>query len=280
MTQEALQVAALRDKLKPGFVAQVGIILGSGLGSVAEQLTDATIIDYADIPGFPSSSVQGHSGKLHLGYLSGVPVACLQGRVHYYEGVDYHKMRTLIRSLKVLGCDTMFLTNSSGSLRADVGVGEVVAIHDHINLQYHNPLVGANDDDFGDRFVGMEDAYDPQLRKKLHTVAAKHNITLHEGVYIGVLGPSFETPAEIRAFRILGADVVGMSSVADVILARHCGLKVVALAAITNLAAGMHSEQLSHDITLQGAKIASEKMIQLISAFMAELSSCQQTAES
>ncbi len=268
MTKDALNIAPLCDKLKPGFRARVGMILGSGLGAIAEQITDATVIDYQTIPGFPTSSVKGHGGQLHLGYLCGVPVACLQGRVHYYEGVDYQKMQTLIRSLKVLGCDTLFLTNSSGSLRETVGVGEIVAITDHINLQCHNPLVGPNDERFGERFVGMENAYDPALREQLHAAAKTQNIVLHDGVYVGVLGPAFETPAEIRAFRILGADVVGMSSVADVILARHCGLKVVALAAITNLAAGMHSEQLSHDITLRGAQIASQKMIAVINEFM------------
>lgn len=268
MTTEATQIAALRDQLKPGFIPKIGMILGSGLGRLADQLTDATVIDYSDIPGFPVSSVKGHSGKLHLGYLNEVPVACLQGRVHYYEGVDYHKMRTLIRSLKVLGCDTLLLTNSSGSLHKEVGVGEVVAITDHINMQFHNPLVGPNDDEFGDRFVGMEDAYDPQLRRELHTAAKAQHIKLHEGVYVGVLGPAFETPAEIRAYRTLGADLVGMSTVADVILARHCGLKVVALAAITNLAAGMHSEQLSHEVTLHGANIAADKMINIIGEFM------------
>lgn len=268
MTADALKIANIRDKLKPGFHAKVGLILGSGLGPIAEQITDATIIDYADLPGFPVSSVKGHGGKLYLGFLKGVPVACLQGRAHHYEGVDYHKMRTLVRSLKVLGCESLLVTNSSGSLRREVGVGEVVAITDHINMQFHNPLVGPNDDEFGDRFVGMEDAYDPQLRQQLHEAANKQNITLHEGIYIGVLGPSFETPAEIRAYRTLGADVVGMSTVADVIIARHCGLKVITLSAITNLAAGMHSEQLSHEVTLQGAKIAADKMIRIINEFM------------
>ncbi|PHQ79985.1 MAG: purine-nucleoside phosphorylase [Coxiella sp. (in: Bacteria)] len=271
MTAEAQQIKHLVAQAKPGFSAKVGIILGSGLGALADQITDATVIDYADIPGFPVSSVQGHSGKLHLGFLCGVPVACLQGRVHYYEGVDYQRMQTLIRSLRVLGCDTLFLTNSSGSLRQEVGVGELVAISDHINMQFHNPLVGLNHDESGPRFMGMENAYDSELRNQLHAAAKSQNITLHEGVYVGVLGPSFETPAEINAFRVLGADVVGMSTVADVIIARHCGLRVAALAAITNLAAGMHSEQLSHSVTLQGAKIASEKMIKVTLAFFESL---------
>lgn len=271
MTHEALLTATLCDRLKPGFKPKVGLILGSGLGMIAEQLTDSTRINYADIQGFPVSSVEGHNGILHLGYLSGVPVACLQGRVHYYEGIDYYKMQTLIRSLKVLGCDTLLLTNASGSLREEVGVGEIVSITDHINMQGHNPLVGLNDERFGARFPGMENAYDATLREQLQRVARAANITLHEGVYVGVLGPAFETPAEIRAYRILGADLVGMSTVADVIIARHCGLKVAALAAITNLAAGMHPEALNHTITLQGAQIASEKMITLITRFIEQL---------
>lgn len=258
----------LCEQHKPGFRAQLGMILGSGLGALADQITDATVIPYSELPGFPISSVQGHQGKLYLGYLHGVPVACLQGRVHYYEGIDYSRMRTLIRSLKTLGCDTLLLTNSSGSLRQEVGVGELVTITDHINFQFNNPLIGPNDDDFGPRFVGMENAYDPVLRQQLHRAAKSQDIKLHEGVYIGVLGPSFETPAEINAYRLLGADVVGMSTVADVILARHCGLRVVAIAAITNLAAGMHSEQLSHDVTLKGAEITTQKMIKLVDAFI------------
>lgn len=268
MTTEALAAKELCQQLKPDFIPKIGLILGSGLGVVAEQLTDATIIDYADIPGFPISTIKGHSGKLHLGYLEGVPVVCLQGRVHYYEGVDYHKMQTLIRSVKALGADTLFITNSSGSLRQDVGVGEVVAIKDHINMQFNNPLVGPNDDRFGERFFSMENAYDIDLRKQLKQAAHNLNITWHDGIYVGVIGPAFETPAEINAYRILGADVVGMSTVADVNIARHCSLKVVALAAITNLAAGMHDEQLSHEVTLKGAQIASEKMIKMITEFM------------
>ena len=271
MTAHAQQISAVIAKLKPGFTAKVGIILGSGLGVIAEQLTDVTIIDYADIPGFPVSTVQGHSGKLHLGFLHGVPVACLQGRAHHYEGINYEKVKTLIRSLRVLGCDTLLLTNSSGSLRREVGVGEIVALTDHINFQFHNPLIGPNEDDFGPRFPDMECAYDRELRDQLDAAAAAENVTLHKGVYVGVLGPSFETPAEINAYRILGADVVGMSTVADVIIARHCGLRVAALAGITNLASGMHDGALTHDVTMKGAEIASKKMIKIINAFFKSL---------
>lgn len=264
MTADALSCQPFIETLKPGFKAQVGMILGSGLGVLAEQLEEATVIPFSDLPGLPTATVAGHGGHLYLGYLHGVPVACLQGRIHLYEGVDYTQIKTLIRILKVLGVTDLIITNSAGSLRADVGIGDVVAIHDHINMQFHNPLVGPNDDDFGPRFVGMENAYDSQLRSQFHAVAEQNNLTLHEGVYIGVIGPSFETPAEINAYRILGADVVGMSTVADVIIARHCGLRVITLSGITNLAAGMNKESLSHDVTLAGAKLVTDKMAQLI----------------
>ena len=278
MTVEASQIQQIIEKHKPGFQAQLGIILGSGLGKVAESLDDVTVIPYADIPGFPVSTVKGHSGNLYLGFLSGVPTACLQGRVHYFEGVDYRKMKTLVRSLKVMGCNSLLITNSAGSLRADVGVGELVAINDHINFQFNNPLVGENDDDFGDRFTGMEDAYNPEMRRQLHAVANDISLKLHDGVYVGVLGPSFETPAEINAYRILGADVVGMSTVPEVLIARHCGLSVAVISAITNLAAGMHSENLSHEVTLKGAAIAADKLIQLILAYAKALKAATSVA--
>ncbi len=267
MTVEASQIQDVIAQHKPGFVPKLGIILGSGLGAVAEHIEDSTIIDYSKIPGFPVSSVKGHSGKLHLGMLNGLPVACLQGRVHYYEGINYHKMKTLVRSLKTIGCDELLITNASGSLRSEVGVGEIVAVSDHINFQFNNPLVGPNEADFGGRFVGMENVYNPEIRRQLHAAAKQLDINLHDGVYMGVLGPSFETPAEINAFRILGADVIGMSTVPEVIIAHHCGLRIAVLAAITNLAAGMHHEALSHEVTLKGAKVASEKMIRLILEF-------------
>lgn len=264
-------LAAIQTK-KPGFRAKTGVILGSGLGDIAEKITDTTVIDYADLPGFPVSTVVGHTGRLYLGYLHGVPIVCLQGRIHYYEGIDYEKMRLLIRTIKLLGCDTLIVTNAAGSLRESVGIGHIVAITDHINFQGHNPLVGKNDDAYGERFHSMENAYDSHLREKLHQAAKAANVTLHEGVYMAVLGPSFETPAEIRAYRILGADLIGMSTVSDVILARHCGLKVIGISAVTNLAAGMCDEPISHKITLEGAARAAEKMSAVILEFLSQQS--------
>ncbi len=256
---------------KPNFKPRVGIILGSGLGGLSENIKEVTAISYDHLPGFHSCTVEGHGGKLLLGTLEGVPVACLQGRAHLYEGVSNEVVQSLIRTLHLLGCETLLATNAAGSLREEVPPGELMVISDHINFQFSNPLVGTNDEDFGPRFVALEDAYDPQLRQQLFAVAKELNITLHEGVYIGTLGPSFETPAEIRAFRILGADAVGMSTVPEVIVARHCGMKIAVVSVITNLAAGMAAQKLSHHETLRVANQAAEKLMHLITNFVKQL---------
>jgi len=268
---DAHKAAEFIQQQKPNFKPKVGIVLGSGLGALAELIQDKTVIPYEDLPGFPVSTISGHAGKLVLGYLNKVPVVCLQGRVHPYEGTSGEKIKTLIRTFKTLGCEIYLATNAAGSLRVEVAPGELVAITDHINFQPGNPLVGLNDDDFGSRFVSLDEAYDPILRKNLHKAAEKLNIDLHEGVYLATLGPVFETPAEIRAFRVLGADVVGMSTVPEVIVARHCDMRVVVISAITNLAAGMSTEILSHEGTLHYANLVSDKMCKLVSEFMEHL---------
>lgn len=269
MTTDAKKAGELILAQKPGFRPQIGLVLGSGLGKLADHLEDALVIPYANLPGFPRSSVAGHQGNVVIGTLCGVPVACLQGRVHYYEGIDYTSMKTLIRTLKVLGCDTMLATNAVGSMRPEVGAGALVVIRDHINLQGHSPLIGPNDDDFGPRFTGMDAAYDPALREQLHAAGKAVGVEMTEGVYAGVLGPSFETPAEIKAIRSLGGDVVGMSTVPDVIIARHCGMRVAAISVVTNMAAGMSDELLTHDGTLAAANAASDTLINLIMHFVA-----------
>lgn len=270
---DAEHAASLIKQLKPGFTPKVGIVLGSGLGALAETIEDATVISYQDLPGFPQSTVAGHAGKMVLGYLKKMPVVCLQGRAHYYESLHYAKeVKTYVRTFKLLGCEIFLATNAAGSLRREVGPGNVVAISDHINFQPGNPLVGANDEEFGPRFIGMENLYDSELRAILKQVAAKHKIELEEGVYLAALGPMFETPAEIRAFKLLGADMVGMSTVPEVIVAKHCGLKVVAISAITNLGAGMSDEHLTHEGTLHFAQKCKDKMITLIHGFMEHLS--------
>src|SRR5918994_1483340 len=204
---------------------RLGIILGSGLGAVADALADAVTIPYSKLADFPQPGIAGHAGTLALGRLSGLSVACLQGRRHVYEGGDPGAMRGPVRALKAAGAEAMFVTNAAGSLNAAVGPGSLMAISDHINMLAVNPLTGPNDDAIGPRFPSLRDAYDPELRAVLHEVARALDITLAEGVYLATAGPSFETPAEIRALRTLGADAVGMSTVPEVILARHAGLR-------------------------------------------------------
>jgi xanthosine phosphorylase len=250
---------------------RLGIVLGSGLGAVADALEDAEVIPYTELTGFPAPSVHGHAGTLALGTLSGLPVACLQGRRHVYEGGDPGAMRGPVRALKAAGAEALFVTNAAGSLNAEVGPGALMAISDHINMLAVNPLTGPNDDAIGPRFPSLRDAYDPELRATLHDVARELGISLAEGVYLATAGPSFETPAEIRAFRTLGADAVGMSTVPEVILARHAGLKVVAVSAITNLAEGMGGEELSHEQTLRYANQAAGDLSRLIIGFCARL---------
>lgn len=265
------EVMAVIERYAPrGFVPQLGIILGSGLSSIAEQITNQVSIPFQAIPGLHAGGVQGHASLLVMGYLNEVPVVCLRGRLHLYEGSSYESLRILIRIVRKLGCGAILITASAGSLLEDVGAGEVMMITDHINFQPGNPLVGPNDESIGPRFVAMEDAYDLGLQDVLVNVAARVNIPLHSGVYISVLGPSFETPAEIRAFKILGADAVGMSVVPEVIIARHCGMRVACLAAITNLASGMSEEKLSHEHTLQFGEISARKMVKIITEFVKE----------
>jgi len=263
-------VDVIRDRA-PGFTPALGIILGSGLGAVAEALEDPVTIPYQDLPDFPRPGVAGHAGSLSLGTLAGLPVAVLQGRRHVYESGDAAGMRFPVRTLKLAGAHTLLATNAAGSLRPDVGPGSLMAISDHINLLGANPLTGPNDEEVGPRFPSLRDAYDPDLRQTLHRAAGSLGIELADGVYLATAGPSFETPAEIRAFRILGADAVGMSTVPEVILARHAGLKVAAVSAITNLAEGMGGDALSHEQTLRFANAAAEDLTRLIIEFCAHL---------
>ncbi|MGE0120486.1 MAG: purine-nucleoside phosphorylase [Dongiaceae bacterium] len=262
--------AAIRARAK-GAAPRAALVLGSGLGAIAESIADPVAIDYGAIPGFPRPSVEGHVGRLVLGAIGGVPVACLQGRVHLYEGAGGQDVRHYIRTLKLLGCEIIVLTNAAGSLRREAGPGSLMLIADHINLQPFNPLVGANDDAFGPRFLALDGAYDADLRRRLHAAAAAAGLALHEGVYLACLGPSFETPAEVRAFARLGADAVGMSTVPEVIVARHCGLRVAAISAITNLAVGLDDAPISHAQTLAVAKRCAGDLQRLLAAFFARL---------
>ena len=256
---------------KPGFTPRVAMILGSGLGVLAEQMLDAVSIPYDELPGFPISTVHGHAGELILGTLAGVPVACMKGRGHFYEGYGMGVMTSAVRTMKLLGCEMLFVTNAAGSLRPEVDAGALVALTDHINWLPGTPMVGPNDDRFGPRFFSMANAYDSEIRALVKDSAAQKGITLHEGVFIAYPGPNFETAAEIRMMARLGADVVGMSVVPEVVSARHCGLKVTGVSVITNLAEGMSPFPLSHEQTLKYAAIGAKDLVTLILAFLERL---------
>jgi xanthosine phosphorylase len=258
----------LRERLGDEAQARLGLVLGSGLGGVADDLADVRAVPYADLPGFPVGAVSGHAGRLELGTLAGVRVAVLQGRAHLYEGIDPTAVREPIRTLAALGAGSVLLTNAAGSLRPEVGPGRLMALTDHINLMGANPLTGPNDDDIGPRFPSLLDAYDPALRALLHEAAATAAVDLVDGVYLAVAGPTFETPAEIRAFRTLGADAVGMSTVPETIVARHAGLRVAAVSVVTNLAEGLSDVPLSHDQTLDAAAAAAADLRRLVHAVL------------
>lgn len=245
------------DRFKP----KVAVVLGSGLGGFAEDVKAVDTIPYGDLPGFPAPGVGSHVGRLVLGQIGPTKVAVLQGRAHYYERGHADEMKGAIRALAAAGCEAVLLTNAAGSLRLDMPPGAVMAIADHINFTGVNPLFG----DTGDsRFVDMVDAYDPKLRAALR--AAGEGV--HEGVYIWFSGPSFETPAEIRAARVLGADAVGMSTVPETILARQAGMKVAGLSLMTNYAAGLGGEPLSHEQTMAVANEAADRVRRLLRAFL------------
>jgi purine-nucleoside phosphorylase len=250
---------------------RLGIILGSGLGNFASQVEDPTTIPYADIPHFPQSTVEGHSGKLVLGHIAGVPVAVMQGRVHAYEGYPLSEVTFPTRVLSLLGCNSLIVTNAAGAINTTYRQGSLVAISDHINLTGSNAAVGPNEAKFGPRFFDMTAAYSPRLRTMAQAEAAKQNIPLSEGVYLAVLGPSYETPAEIRAFRTLGADLVGMSTVHEVIVARHMGIEVLGLSLVTNMAAGVLDEAINHEEVMETGRRVERQFTSLLTALIPQI---------
>ncbi|PSW18087.1 xanthosine phosphorylase [Photobacterium sanctipauli] len=259
----------IREK-KPNFAPKAAFILGSGLGVIADELTDKITIPYEELDGFPVSTVQGHSGELVLGTMNGVDVVCMKGRGHYYEHQSMKVMTTPVRTFKKLGCEFLLVTNAAGSLRPErIEVGSLVVFNDHINTMPESPMTGANDDEYGPRFFSLANAYDKALRYELLEVAEKNRIHVNQGVFVSYTGPNFETAAEIRMMRVIGGDVVGMSVVPEVISAAHCGLPVLAVCAITNMAEGLGGVELSHDQTLKCAKLAEEDFIKLINVFIA-----------
>jgi purine-nucleoside phosphorylase len=268
-------VAAVRERAKAA--PRVGIILGSGLGGFAAQVADAVAIPYAEIPHFPQSTVAGHSGKLVVGTIRGVPVAVMQGRVHAYEGYSMDEVTFPARILGMLGCGKLIVTNAAGGIRADIAPGSLVVISDQINLTGHNAALGANEPRFaritgaGERFFDMTTAYSPVFRKLAAAEAARQGIAISEGVYLAVLGPSFETPAEIRAFRTLGADLVGMSTVHEVIVARHMGIEVLGISLVTNMASGVTGDVIAHEDVMAIGRRVEGQFTGLVAALVPQI---------
>jgi purine-nucleoside phosphorylase len=264
-------VAAVREHtdVEP----DVGIVLGSGLGAFADAVEDAVELAYVDLPGWPVSTAVGHAGTLVLGTFGGVPVAVMRGRAHLYEGVSPERIVFGVRILGLLGMRTLVLTNACGAIDPELEPGELVAVSDHINLQGQSPLVGPNDDTLGPRFPDMTDAYDPALRAAARAAAERAGFELREGVYAAWLGPAFETPAEIRMLKTLGADLVGMSLAAEVLAARHMGVRCLALSCVTNPAAGVSSEPIDHERVLEVAARAAERLTALLRELVPELTS-------
>lgn len=260
-------LAALRIRA-PDAKPRTAVILGSGWGGVVDHVTGATRVPYGELAGFPSAGVSGHGGELVLGRIGRREVAVLSGRKHAYESGDVKAMKVPLFALRDLGCEVLVQTNAAGSLDARMQPGSLMVVTDHINLPQLSPLVG---EEGSDRFVDMVDAYDPRLRERALAVARRSGVELHEGVYVWCLGPQFETPAEVRMCRNLGGDAVGMSTVPETIIARRAGMRVLAMSLMTNMAAGLSDESLSHAHTLQQARAAGDIASRLLADVIQEI---------
>jgi purine-nucleoside phosphorylase len=269
--------AAAHIRSRNSITPALGIILGSGLGAFAAHVESPTIIPYSEIPHFPTSTVEGHAGHLVLGHIAGIPVAGMQGRVHAYEGYPLSQVTFPTRVLGLLGCKTLIVTNAAGGINTSYSKGMIVAISDHINFTGTNAALGPNEPLFssitgaGQRFFDMSTAYSLRLRTLAIEEAARQEFLLTEGVYLAVLGPSFETPAEIRAFRTLGADLVGMSTVHEVIVARHMGLEVLGLSLVTNMAAGILNEAIDHEDVMETGRRTARQFASLLTALIPQI---------
>ncbi|HHW70076.1 MAG TPA: purine-nucleoside phosphorylase [Clostridiales bacterium] len=249
----------------------LGIILGSGLSEIADFVNNPIIIEYKNIPNFPISTVKGHKGRFVVGNLANREVIIMQGRFHYYEGYNPAQIALPVRVMAQLGVKTLIITNAAGGINPKFKPGDLMIIRDHINISGINPLRGENDDSLGPRFPDMTNAYTPELRKKMHSIASKLSIPIHEGVYSLMLGPSYETPAEIKMLSLMGADAVGMSTVPEVIAAVHCGINVVGISCITNMAAGILDKPLSHEEVICTADMTKDLLRNLIMNFIEQL---------
>ena len=254
-------------EVRPG----VGVVLGSGLGAFAGELENRVDLPYSELPGWPGSTAIGHAGKLILGKVGNLDVAVMAGRVHLYEGYSPAQVTYGVRVLGSLGVRSMVFTNAAGGINLSLGRGSLVLISDHINLQGSNPLTGPNDDSLGPRFPDMSEAYCPQYRATAKQVASELGIAVAEGVYAAVLGPSYETPAEIRFLRTIGADVVGMSTVPEVIVANHMGMKVLGLSCVTNMAAGILPQKIDHGEVLETGAMVQETLVRFLKALLPRL---------
>lgn len=265
------QTAAEYVQSKITKAPEIGLILGSGLGVIANQVQQAIRIPFTDIPGFPESTVEGHQGRVVIGELQGKQVLVMQGRFHFYEGYALEQVTLPVRMMKALGIENVLVTNAAGGINEDFQAGDLMLITDHLNLTGQNPLIGANEDSLGVRFPDMSQAYTPEYISLAEQVAKSLDIKLQKGVYVGVTGPSYETPAEIRMMRYLGADAVGMSTVPEVIVATHAGMKVLGISCISNMAAGILDQPLTHDEVMETADLVQEKFISLVLALIHRL---------
>lgn len=261
-------VASVREKTD--FVPKVAIVLGSGLGDYANDIKVVSEIDYHDIEGFPVSTVPGHAGKFIFGYVNDVPVVCMKGRVHYYEGYPISDVVLPTRLMKMLGAEILFLTNASGGLNPNFSAGDFMMLTDHISCFAPNPLIGANIDELGTRFPDMTHVYDTELQDIIEKTAKQDNIKLQKGVYAQLTGPSFESPAEIKMLRTLGVDAVGMSTVVEAITANHMGMKICCISCVCNLAAGMTANPLTHEEVQAAANEAAPKFKKLLTDSVSE----------
>lgn len=263
-TKAIIDEAAAYIRSKTGIKPEIGLILGSGLGVLGDDLEDATTLSYADIPHFPVSTVEGHAGELVIGKLQGRAVALMRGRFHMYEGYEPERTALPVRVMKALGVTKLLVTNAAGGVNLGYKPGNLMLISDHLNLTGRNPLVGHNDNALGVRFPDMSEAYSRRLRQVAHETAASLGFSVQEGVYAGLLGPNYETPAEIRMLRTIGADAVGMSTVSEVIVARHSGIEVLGISCISNMAAGILDQPLSHEEVMETTEQVKSQFISLV----------------
>lgn len=254
-------VKSVREKTD--FVPKVALVLGSGLGDYANDIEIVTEIEYKDITGFPVSTVPGHAGKFIFGYVNKVPVVCMKGRVHYYEGYPISDVVLPVRLMKMLGAEILFLTNAAGGMNPSFHAGDLMLITDHISMLVPNPLIGENIDELGTRFPDMSEVYDLDLQEKIRETARENDIPLQEGVYVQFTGPSYESPAEIKMMSHF-ADAAGMSTVVEAIAANHCGMKICGISCISNLAAGLNPTPLSHKEVQEAADMAAMKFRKLV----------------